>query len=117
MNTLEVDRFLKNFNGLNYLKKFKTMFICYKIQINNQIVVDIGSQFMYQLKDLLNILTATVSANNPEIYQFFKENDNKWIYNKFPIQSYKSQSCRKFSILFIAFRSKGLSRTDFLNFI
>jgi hypothetical protein len=52
---------------------------------------------------------------NPEIYDFIRINGNNWIYNNQRIQDYESKSCGQFCALYIAFRSKGLSRKYFLS--
>ncbi len=51
---------------------------------------------------------------NKEVYKFFRKN-GKYNYNKFQIQSNTSKSCGKFSALYIAYRSKGLTFKDFIS--
>jgi len=51
---------------------------------------------------------------NQEVYEFFKKNGN-WIYNKIQLQSNTSKSCGKFTALYIAYRSKGLTYKDFIS--
>lgn len=51
---------------------------------------------------------------NKEVYLFFKKN-GKWIYNNLQLQNNNSKSCGKFCALYVAYRSKGLSKKDFIN--
>lgn len=52
---------------------------------------------------------------NLEVYLFFKKHNFKWKYNKIHLQSNTSSSCGKFCVIFIAYRSKGLSLLDFIS--
>jgi hypothetical protein len=126
MNTLEVDKFLKKYKWIKNsycgvlpidklpLKKIKKP--C-SFVINTDKSTNSGKHWFaiyVPVKGPIEYFDSYgLKPINPEIYRFFKENDNKWIYNKYPIQSLKSQSCGKFSILFIAYRSKGLSMKDY----
>jgi hypothetical protein len=56
-----------------------------------------------------------VKPINEEILNFFKMNGNKWIYNNIHIQSDSSETCGKFCVLFLCYRSRGMSFKNFLN--
>ena len=52
---------------------------------------------------------------NQEIYKFFDFNGVNYVYNNKQIQSNESNTCGKFCVLFILFRSRNLNYRDFLN--
>jgi hypothetical protein len=57
-----------------------------------------------------------IKPTNIEIYQFIRKNGGKYIYNTKKIQGNNSISCGQFSILYIYFRSRGYTMSDYIKF-